>query len=191
LTSPQSKSIMFVKKDIAMSEYEIYLTLSLLSSGLFFIKLLLMLFGSDHDFDIDTGEAFEVFSLQAILASMMGLGWAGLALRFEFEFSSTQALIGGGLFGLGAGVSAAVLMHMMRKLNHATPEYAPEVGSIGKVYISVPTETCGRKGQVELTVGGIRRIVNAVTTAPAPLPPFSNIKVTKVHTNHFVTVEKL
>ena len=76
-------------------EFTIYMVIALVGTGLFFIKLVLFLYGADADIDINFGSvhAFEVLSLQSILATLMGVGWAGLALHYEFDTSIFTTLI--------------------------------------------------------------------------------------------------
>lgn len=175
-----------------MSEYEVYFSLAIMGTGLFLLKFFFLILGAGNDFDIhDGGEAFEIFSLQTILAILMGFGWAGLALRFEYDFSSFQTLLGSIFFGICIGLLSSLLIYTTRKLNHSTPEHMPEVGSIGQVYLTIPDANVGGKGQVELIIGGTKKIIEAITPSSNPISSFSQVKVTQVNSRHLVTVDKL
>lgn len=175
-----------------MNEYQIYMTFAVVASVMFIGKIFLALLGGDHDLAIHDGtEAFEMISIQSVLASFMGFGWAGLALQYEFLWAREYAFFGALLFAVLTGLLSSVLLYMTRKLNHATPRPALEIGSIGSVYAAIPEGNSGGKGLVTLVVGGSKQIYDAVTSSLEPLPAFCQIKVTEVISSNMVLVERI
>lgn len=174
---------------------------ALLGTGLFAIKLALLMLGADHGVDsgahvgdTHTGDthdnssgAFKLLSVQGVVAFAMGFGWAGLAALYFTEwhlFGVVMSAIAGGL------ISAWLLLFAMRAMFElqSSGNIAIEscVGLQGTVYVSVPAQGAGR-GQVQLVVDGRQRIYNAVT-AGGDLPSGTRVSVTGANNDNTITV---
>ena len=89
-----------------MSEQTFFLYLALGSTFFFIIKIIMLFFigdsGEDFDSalsDADSQQSFSVFSLQSMLAFLMGSSWVYLAARYEWGYTSGLSLVVGSLFG--------------------------------------------------------------------------------------------
>ena len=167
-----------------------YLIIALIGTLLFTIKLALFLYGADSDIDFESAHAFEVLSLQSILATLMGAGWFGLALQNEFAASSLTTLILAISFGVVCGLFSSALMYWLRKLNYIPTTKQPSVDAQGIVYLEIPVQRSGR-GKIELVVEGQKKIIDAISDEAKPIASFSEIKVVEVLSAHLVVVQKL
>lgn len=181
----------------------IYFTIAVLATFLFVARLVLMLFGGDDgDLDISSGDAleglddahmgsgaaFNLFSVLAILAFFMGLGWMGLACRLTWELGPTLSVVISLGTGLGMMVLASTMMMYVRRLEHVV-EYDAKtsIGRTGRVYLTIPGD--GKAGgQVEINISGRRKIMNAKTRG-GELAAFTSIKVIEVGDDETLVVE--
>lgn len=150
------------------------------ASAFFCIKVLLMILGledhgnhighfdahsvdvldSDTDSDVDNSDSdFKLFSLQSILAFLMGFGWSGKAFIEDFNLSTTKSLFLAILFGFVLALLITKLIQISLRLNSV---YVPNIseckGKRGVVY----TEVTKEGGQVEISCGGKVMFLNAV-----------------------------
>ena len=178
-----------------MSEKEIWLAIAGSSTLLFVVKLFLSFLGigsdemdldhSSHEFE--SIESFKFLSLQGILAFLMGSGWMGLALRYEYHASFTTAVVGAFALGLVLMVISSFALFQVSKLNHKpNPSSQVEIGSRGKAYISIPK--CGTgSGKIQITIGERLQIINAMSEDEF-IPSGTNIFVSRVSDNGLVWV---
>lgn len=174
---------------------------ALLGTGLFAIKLVLLMLGADHggetvgevgdaasaDAHGDSAGAFKIFSIQGVIAFAMGFGWAGLAALHFTDWHLTGVMltaIGGGLLSAWILLTAMRAMFELQSSGNITIDSC--VGLQGTVYVGVPGTSSG-KGQVQLVVDGKQRIFNAVTTGPE-LPSGTRVIVTGTNTDNTITV---
>lgn len=167
-----------------MSEYDLYLWLAGVSTALFTIKTTMLLMGADLEFedggldfddlDVDGTEAFNMFSLQSILAFFMLFGWSSLAFRFESGLSTLTATPLAVLTGLVGAVTSAYLLKLTKKLNSKPLPATPSVGATGKVYLPLRP---GGVGQVILTHNGADRVFRARNASGEKLSQHDSIKV--------------
>lgn len=181
----------------------VYFGIAVIATFLFVARLVLMLFGAD-DGDVDivsgdvgdgietdhmgSGAAFNLFSLLAILAFFMGLGWMGLACRLTWGLGETLSVV----ISLGTGVAmmvmASTMMMYVKRLEHVV-EYDAKtsIGRTGRVYLTIPAE--GKAGgQIEISISGRRKIMNAKTRGEE-LAAFTSIKVVEVGDDDTLVVE--
>lgn len=172
-------------------EFYIYLGVALVGSALFSIKLFAYLFGleSNNDFDFSS-HSFEVFSLQSVLATMMGLGWSGLALYYETDISSFFVLLCSTLFGISCGLFSSFLLFCAKKLNSIPVPSFPSNNIQGLVYLTIPQENVGR-GKIEIIVNGKKTIIDALTNSKTPIESFATIKVVDVLSSDLVVVDRV
>ncbi|MBX3358405.1 MAG: hypothetical protein KF745_08250 [Phycisphaeraceae bacterium] len=183
---------------------------ALFGTGIFVVRLLLMLVGGDGHLGLDTDfadggahgslsghasdagdhgstHAFEVLSFQSICAFMMGFGWAALAAYKGSGLSVPVSV----LIGCAAGVAMVWALALMLKGMHdlqssGNVPLQATMGAEGDVYVGVPAAGAGR-GQVRLVIGSRERIVNAVSEA-GELPTRTRVRVTRVNEDNTVTV---
>lgn len=184
--------------DVFFSGAAIWFTIpALVGTGLFLLKLILMLAGGDHGHDAgvdghDFGGGHDadlhILSVQGVLAFLMGFGWVGLLV-----LSSTSAeLILAGAAGLIAGGAAmygmAKAMAGLKRLQSSgTVDVRAAIGSEATVYVTIPEAGKGA-GQVMLVVGQKQRIYNAVSSGPA-LARNAKVRVLTVQGHNTLAVE--
>ena len=136
-----------------------------------------------------SGAAFQLLSIQSVLALMMGMGWAGLAARVEWQWSAFSALLVAGGFGFAMMVLASFLSFQVRRLSREIIVYLRTcVGTLGRVYLTIPPSGQGQ-GQIEVTVSGRRRILPAVSVGEA-IPAFCDAMVLRIEADGSLLVEE-
>jgi len=181
------------------SDSTVYFVMGALGTGLFTIKMLLMLIGgdSDADFEIDTeggidvhGGGFSLFSLLSILAFMMGAGWMGLLCRREWELGSAASAFAAVGFGFVLMLVASGGMYAMMRLQQSGKyDVRNTIGKIGKVYLTIPEAGAGT-GQVQIDVDGRSSVVVAASAGPT-IESFASVKVIDVRDDEVVIVEPI
>lgn len=183
---------------------------ALIGTGVFFIKLVMMLFfGSDgdapgmdhagghvggHD-SVHDGHADTVaglLSIQGAAAFSMGFGWAGLLGRSGLGFD-IPASIGMGL--AGGAIMCAVLLVLLRGMrsmeSSGNVQLSKTLDAEGEIYADVPAAGTGR-GQLRLVTSGRMRIVQAIAAdGQPPIPTGSRAKVVRVNPDNSVTVVRV
>jgi hypothetical protein len=156
---------------------------ALLGTGVFLLKLSMVLIGVDHHGDGDVSGAgdghgdghhdadptggFKLVSVQAAFGFIMGFGWSGLACLKSFEWSPAMSVVGGLVGGLGFGFIVSLMLNATRKMESSgNLMMTSVVGHEGSVYANVPAKGEGR-GQVRIVAGTRERIVTATSDGPA------------------------
>ena len=171
-----------------------YFVMAVAGTLLFLLRLGLTAIGGDADGDLDmdaggdSDASFSFFSVLSVLAFFMGAGWMGLACRVDWGLGSLATAFMAGGFGLAMMGFASVLMAGTRRLN-TTIEYKAEsaVGATARVYLSIPEKGEGH-GQIEVSVSGRRKIMEAVSNGPA-IKAFADVTVVDVRDDDMFIVE--
>jgi hypothetical protein len=159
----------------------VYLIIAVAGTLLFLIRLAFTYFGSgggdfEVDGDFDTDGAFTFFSVLSILAFFMGAGWMGLACRLDWGLGRLPSSLIAAGFGFVMMLAASGLSVLARRLNLTiTYDLGTAVGRTARVYLTIPAKGQG-KGQVEVTVSGRKKVVNAVSAGPR-LEAFTDVKI--------------
>jgi hypothetical protein len=163
----------------------------------FIVRLVLMLAGGHSDIgDVhadagghhgDSGEAFQLLSVQSIAAFLMGFGWGGLGGLRGAGWDWTTSL----LIGLAAGVGMVWLLALLLKAvfdlqSSGNIAMDRALGAQGDVYVTVPARNSG-SGQVRIVINDRQRIYNAVTAGEA-IPTNTRVRVESVNDNRTLTV---
>lgn len=171
---------------------------ALLGTGLFTIKLVLLMLGADHggetvgdasatDVHSDSSGDFKLLSIQGVIAFAMGFGWAGLAALHFTDWHLTGVMltaVAGGLVSAWLLITAMRAMFELQSSGNIAIDSC--IGLQGTVYVGIPAESSG-KGQVQLVVDGKQRIFNAVTTGPE-LASGTRVSVTGTNTDNTISV---
>lgn len=173
---------------------------ALVGTTVFVIKMVLMTvggLGADvHHGDVahgadstDSTHAFNVLSVQAVAAFLMGFGWGGLGglVGFEWPLSGSLAL-GAALGALFVWVLALLLKATYDLEASGNVHASDAIGREGSVYASVPAEKSGR-GQVRVVIGNRDRIYNAVSDGEA-IPTGTRIRVVSVNDDQTLSVTR-
>jgi hypothetical protein len=159
----------------------VYLIIALVGTLLFLLRLGFTYFGGsggdfDVDADFDSDASFTFFSVLSILAFFMGAGWMGLACRLDWGLGRLPSSLISAGFGVVMMIAASGLSYMARRLNLTISyDLRTAVGRTGRVYLTIPEKGQGQ-GQVEVSVSGRRKVVNAVSTGPR-LEAFSDVQI--------------
>ena len=180
----------------------VYFSIAAIATFLFVMRLILMLFGGEHgEVDVstdavdgidlnhvDSDASFNLFSLLAILAFFMGLGWMGLACRLTWGMGPSLSIVLSVGTGAGMMALASTMMMYVRKLEHVVQyDVKTCIGHTGKVYLTIPGE--GKSGgQVEVSISGRRKVMNAKTKGDE-LAAFTSVKVLEVTDDETLVVE--
>jgi hypothetical protein len=155
---------------------------ALLGTGIFVVKLVLMLAGGSDDLDLGGdasaghaglgdvhdvhghgGGLMAIASVQGISAFLMGFGWAGLGGFQGLKWGVIPSMGIGMVGGVAMGALFVALLSTTRKLSTSgNINLAQAKGATGEVYATVPAAGQGR-GQVKVVVSGRQRIVQAVS----------------------------
>jgi hypothetical protein len=133
-------------------------------------------FQIDGDGDMDSNEAFDVFTVQSALAFGMVFGWAVLAGKLEYQLSNTMAYAIGTSLGVAAAVLSAYLMFLTSKINmKPVSKIKVPVGTEGVAYLKIPA--FGKEsGIVTVVVDNQSHQVKAKTKG-SEIPSFAKVKV--------------
>lgn len=189
--------------EIGWNDATAYTMIAAVSSILFVIQLVLMAIGAGHHdtSGFNSGDAtdtvaghegaaatFQLFSVQSVLAFLMGFGWTGLGGLNEWNLSRGVTVLLSFVVGLGFLVLSAFLNSQIRRLN-SEPKYNIKdcIGKTGTVYVSIPESKEGM-GQVTVTVSGRKRTLQARSTG-GPIAAFATVKIVAVDDDEHVTVE--
>ncbi|HLP85597.1 MAG TPA: hypothetical protein VK157_14705 [Phycisphaerales bacterium] len=189
---------------------------ALLGTGIFLIKLVMMLVGGSDDLDLggdassaDAGHMHDVgmdgshgdahhghghnalmavASVQGVSAFAMGFGWAGLGAMNGMKWGMPASMAIGVLGGIGMAGLFVLLISGVRSLQSSgTTNVANSVGSECEVYATVPPKGAGR-GQVKVIVQGRMRIVQATQEGETPIATSTRVKVNRANADGTVVV---
>jgi hypothetical protein len=169
---------------------------ALVGTALFIIRMILMLFGGDHDVGHDVGDtdiahdsagAFKALSLQTFTAFAMGFGWGGVFGLYTLHLDTGRSILAGVIAGAGmVWVLAALLRSVGQLQSSGNVRLETVVGCEGEVYVNVPPKGQGT-GQVRVVTGERMRIINAQSEGDS-VPSQSRVRVVRANGDNTVTV---
>ena len=172
--------------------FKFYYAIAIATSFFLALQLIALLLGvGDGDMDMDAdADGGGVLSVRTVTAFLAGFGWTG-ALALEYGQPVPMATL---LAVLVGGAFMALVVVLMRGLyglrQTGTLDYANAIGEIGSVYLHVPAGMKG-PGQVEVTVQGRLRVVQAFTRAEAEIPNGARVRVVGTMDRNTLVVEPL
>ena len=127
----------------------------------------------------DSGDAFEILSLQAIAAFMMGFGWGGLAAWRGSGLPLPIAGVVGVVIGVAmVWILARVLRFVMGLQSSGTLPLYHALEATGTVYAAIPAGESGT-GEVRVVIGDRERYFFATTRGDA-LPRDTAVRVVAI-----------
>lgn len=166
---------------------------AILGTAVFVLRLFFMLIGGDAGDGgehLDPGDSFEILSVQAVAAFLMGFGWAGLGGLNGAGWGMTACIVSGFVGGAGMTWILAIMLRWMYSLeSNGNVSIKMALGVAGEVYANLPAHGKGH-GQIRIVVDKRQRIYNAVSDGDA-LPTGTRIRVTEVNSDRVLTVSKL
>ncbi len=177
-------------------EEQLYLGAALLASGVLIVQLVLNLLGAGVIDDMpDAGDASHgsgsgIFSVRTIAAFFAGLGWVGVILLRQGG-GSILAAAAGTITGLALMAGTIFVMRSFVKMQDSgTLNYANAVGSVGKVYVTVP-QLRGPGGQIEVVFQSRTVFAEACTDATSDIRPGARVRILGVDGSNAFLVEPL
>ena len=186
-----------------------YYVVAIISTLVFVVQLVLNLIGVGvDDADVDVGSAHDaldagaghvdgahstglgVISVKTVMAFLVGFGWTGaicLGGGMRLGFAIPLSIV--------AGAVLMLLVFWMLKIFYDLAETGNvdtknAVGKTATVYVSVPPAGQGR-GQIQVTVQGRLRELNAVAQDEEALKPGTHVRVVKLLDAETVLVKKM
>ncbi|MBN1119557.1 MAG: NfeD family protein [Anaerolineae bacterium] len=143
----------------------------------------------DHgDTEGDSDISFRLLSLQGLTAFFMMFGLVGLAL-LKAKVNLFLILAGGGLAGyFTVHLLSLIFSQAMRLQSDGTLNIQNAVGQTGSVYLTIPAQGTG---QVQVTVQGARRIIDARSKGEQVIKTGEKIRVTGVLGSSTLEVERI
>ena len=157
---------------------------------LIFIGSLFSAHDFDHSPDASDGDAVEgvkLLSVRAIIAFLVGFGWAGgllLGRGSSLLAAILIAVVTGVVF---MSVIFAIMRVLMTMRADGTLNYANAIGQTGQTYVTIPANRSGR-GQVEIMIQGRLTTAHAVTDSDRPISPQTSIVVRAVESGTLLVV---
>ncbi len=156
----------------------VYWILALTSTFLFFLKLMLSIFGGDADSDVDMADDIDiaddgdfsddadsgsVFTTDTILAFFKGAGWIGVICYRFTKFNFSSIIIITFFSGIITFVFAFYLLRSMKSFESSgTLDYRNAISNVGTVYLTIPGQRQGI-GQIQVEIQGRLTTVDAMT----------------------------
>lgn len=173
---------------------QIYLSIAIISTILYVIKLAAGILGGDHgdihmdhpdDMDLSGADHdFHLFSVNSILAFLLGVGWFGFFLTMNSAVSLIIAVIISFIIGIIMMIISAFVLLQLKRLEHI-PKYdiATCIGSTGKSYTEFkPNGT----GQVQVEMFGRLETRDAINNSNEAIKSFSDIIIIDVQEDKFI-----
>lgn len=146
----------------------LFAAMAVIGTTLFLLYFLLLIIGGfadgildgvfGFDFDMDSGFAFELLTLQGILSFIMMFGIFGLAVS-QANDSTLMAIAAGTFAGLVSMYIMGKVYHLFRGLeSDGNVNHDNAVGARGEVYVTIPK---GGSGQVQVTYQNALRTMSA------------------------------
>ena len=166
---------------------KIYYSIAIATSFFLVLQLLAMVLGvGDGDVDVDT----DVLSVRTVTAFLAGFGWTGavaLESGMSIPIATLLAVLVGTLFMAGV---AALMRGLYGLRQSGTLDYKNAIGEIGSVYLHIPPAMQG-PGQIEVTVQGRLRVVQAFTRSETEIPNRARVRVIDTMDQNTLVVEPL
>lgn len=172
----------------------IFMVVAVFSTIFYIIKMCLFIFtGGDmevhSDFTslCDTDPSFSFFSIQSILAFLMGFGWVGLSLLVQFKASIIISIIAALIIGLLFMFLSAYLMFLIKKLDSKNKiDIKDFEGTEGRAYTAFKAHS---EGQIEVTINNKLSVIKAFNMTDNEIQAFEPIKIEKAEDNKIYIVK--
>ena len=178
---------------------QVYWVITAPATLIFILILILTIFGSDLDSDVQTGIdssiadgdsiPFQFLSAKSIVGFFVMFGWSGLGL-LSAGVAPFLVILLSIICGLLMMVAMASLFYFMSKLtDNGTLNMKNAIGRLGEVYLTIPANRKGM-GKVQLTVQGSIQTLDAITDDPEAIATSSLIEVLDVIDQQILLVKR-
>lgn len=162
---------------------------ALLGSGVFFLQLLLSLFGVGEEESLEMdGLKIQWLSKQAISGFLMLFGWSALTCYHQFNFSSALTWS----IALGAGVVTVLIngyiFKAVRRLHSPGDVFRLEdtLGKEAIVYQRIPENGVGK---ISVSLHNLTYEIDAISLTGEELPSFTSVRIVKQANENTVIVQ--
>ena len=136
---------------------------------------------ADFDASTETDVAFDFFSIQSLLAFLMGFGWIGLACIRQWNLDMLLTALISVVFGLLMMFLSAYLMFCLKKLGKTVKkDFSKCIGMSAKAYTNFAPNS---QGQIQIDFNGQLSIENAINSTDREIKAFSEVKIVKYEDN--------
>lgn len=178
---------------------QIYWAITIPATVIFILLLILTLFGSDTDTDVQTdfhdsfahgdGIPFQLLSVKNIVGFFAMFGWSGLGF-LSAGFAPGLVIVLSIFCGLIMMVAMASLFYAMSKLAESgNLKMKNAIGHMGEVYLIIPGKRNGL-GKIQITVQGNLQILDAITDDTDDISSSSLVEVLDVIDEQILLVKK-
>lgn len=178
---------------------QVYWVITVPSTVIFLLLLVLTIFGSDADTDIQTdldhsfidgdGIPFQFLSVKNIVGFFTLFGWSGLGF-LSVGMAPWLVIILSFICGFLMMLAMAALFYFMSKLAESgNMNLKNAIGRSGDVYLTIPANRKGM-GKVQVTVQGTLETLDAVTDDLEDIPTSALIQVKDVINNQILLVRR-
>lgn len=178
---------------------QVYWVITVPSTVIFLLLLVLTIFGSDADTDIQTdldhsfidgdGIPFQFLSVKNIVGFFTLFGWSGLGF-LSVGMAPWLVIILSFICGFLMMLAMAALFYFMSKLAESgNMNLKNAIGRSGDVYLTIPANRKGM-GKVQVTVQGTLETLDAVTDDSEDIPTLALIQVKDVINNQILLVRR-
>lgn len=175
-------------------ELRLFYGIGIIALLVLLLQLALSVFGGmeDHNFDHhgDHPSGLSFFSIRGVTAFFVGFGWTGV-IALNAGWGLIGAIAAGLVVGLILMFGIFLLMtSMLRLQSNGTLDFSNAIGTIGTVYVTVPS---GQKpgGQVELLLQGRLTMADALSRSDVSLPPGTKVTIVEKIGHSTLVVEPL
>ncbi len=178
---------------------QIYWLITIPSTLIFLLVVVLTIFGSDADTDVQTdvghgfmdgdGIPFQFLSVKNIVGFFTMFGWSGLGF-ISTGMHPALVILASTICGFLMMLAMATLFYLMSKLAESgNLNVRNAIGRTGEVYLTIPA---GRKGlgKVQITVQGSLQTLDAMTDDSEPISNSSLVQVLDVIDNQILLVRR-
>jgi len=178
---------------------QIYWVIAVPATLIFALILVLTVFGSDADTDVQTeighgfvdgdGIPFQFLSVKNIVGFFTMFGWSGLGF-ISTGMGPVLVIALSFLCGLAMMLAMAWLFYLMSKLTESgNMKMKNALGHTGNVYLEIPAQRKGT-GKVQVTFQGALQILDAMTDEETAIPTSALVQVVDVIDNQILLVTR-
>ncbi|MCB0497684.1 MAG: hypothetical protein KDC79_16190 [Cyclobacteriaceae bacterium] len=163
----------------------------------FILQLILTFFGGDvphdgdADFDVETdhGISFQFFTLKNLIAFFTIFAWTGIA-SLDSGLSHGTSIFISLIAGLAMMLVMGGIFYLLGKATASgTLKMKNAVGAVGEVYMEIKAKR-GNIGQIQVTVQGSLRTLEALTDDEEDIKPGAVVTVTNIINDSILMVSK-
>ena len=158
---------------------QIFYTIGFVAAAVLALQVLLLAVGFGGDFDLgvdDTGLSGTI-SLRGLTAFFFVFGWVGV-LMADANVPLAASVGGAAVAGTLAMVGVGILWRRFSSLeSDGSLDYSTAVGSVGRVYLTVPDDR-SPAGKIEVMVQGrLRQVAAVAERGSGAVPPGERVEV--------------